>query len=244
MAVIGFWAAAVLFVADVAVLQEWVAAPAAGAVVAVPDDDPTGPTTITLDSGATVEFPQPPTRSEQVLTVADSEVVLVLHSAQGLDGATYNLGTIEYPEQVNLSDPAANLIASASGAAGNVAGRIFDQEVTVFQGAAAVEFKVEAEDVSLVARHVLHGRRLYAQNVAFRGDQEPPDGAPFFASFTLPPTGPSADPSGTETPDTAADPTESASPDPVFEPSEAPLPGGTESTGSTSAPTPAATPSP
>lgn len=199
MALIGFWAAVVLFVSNVAVLQGWVAV-AETPEVAQADEEPSGSTVITLESGATVEFPQPPTRSEQVLTVAETEVILVLHSAQGLDGATYNLGTIEYPEQVNLTDPAANLIASASGAAGNVAGRIVGQEVTVYQGAAAVEFGVEADDVSLVARHVLHGRRLYAQNVAFRGTQEPPDAAAFFASFVLPPVGPSAEPTGAGTP--------------------------------------------
>ena len=218
MAALGFWVAAVLFVANVAVLNDWAAAvpaaPEAAASEAAASEEPTGPTTIALDSGATVEFPQPPTRSEQVLDVAGSEVTLVLHSAQGLDGATYNLGTIEYPEQVNLSDPSANLLASASGAAGNVGGAVDKQEVVEFQGAAAVTFEVDTEDVRLVARHVLHGRRLYAQNVAFRGDTEPPDAAAFFASFVLPSTGPSAP---------ASDGASEASEGPTFSPTELPL---------------------
>lgn len=196
MAALGFWAATVLFTTNVAVLQDWLGtAPVAAEEQAGEEpspEPPSGPTTITLDTGARVEFPQPPTRSEQILQVAGTDVVLVLHSAQGLDGATYNLGTIEYPPNVNLDDPAANLIASVSGAAGNVGGRVIDQTVSVYQGAAAVEFGVEAADVHLTARHVLHGRRLYAQNVAYRGDEEPPDTTAFFATFQLPEQGPAA----------------------------------------------------
>ena len=225
MAALGFWVAAVLFTTNVAILQDWVATPSVAAQGQSVAQPPSGPTTITLDTGATVEFPQPPTRSEQILQVAGADVVLVLHSAQGLDGATYNLGTIEYPPQVNLDDPAANLIASVSGAAGNVGGRVLDQTVTVYQGAAAVEFRVEAADVQLTARHVLHGRRLYAQNVAYRGEEAPPETTAFFTTFQLPAQGPAAPASdATATPQATTTPTTPPAPEPTLVPAPTPAP--------------------
>ena len=191
-AVVAYWAAAVLFVADVAVVQGWLEPapvtaaqateePTAGATA---DATATPSTSVTLSGGAQVRFPTAPTESIQVLTIAGTEAELRLHSAQGPDGATYNMGEIEYPAQVNLSDPAQNLLASVSGAAGNVNGRIIQRDVTEYQGAPAVDFVVEADEVRLRARHVLDGRRLLAQNVAYRG-AEPDEADEFFASLRL-----------------------------------------------------------
>jgi hypothetical protein len=198
----------VLLVADVAVVYGWVAPLA----VAVDPDQPAAepvPVEVTLVGGAVVTFPTMPQDSTQVLRIAGSDALLRLHSAQTADGATYNMGVIDYPPQVNLSDPAQNLIASVSGAAGNVGGRVVEQEVTLYRGAPAVEFLVEAQDVRLRARHVLEGRRLYAQNVAYRGLTEPPDAAAFFRSLRLRVP---ADPSDSPAPDASAPAT------PGFEP--------------------------
>lgn len=187
-AAVGYWAVAVLFVTDVAVVQGWLA-PAPEVVEQVDPDEPAateapGPTAVTLAGGASVTFPRPPADSTQVLLIAGSNTVLRLHTAEGPDGATYNMGEIEYPPQVNLADPAQNLLASVSGAAGNVNGRIIERDVTEYQGAPAVDFLVEADDVRLRARHVLDGRRLLAQNVAYKG-AEPDEADEFFDSLEL-----------------------------------------------------------
>jgi len=200
-AAVAYCAVAVLLVADVAVVQGWLAPSAHGdAGLDAPAVEPSEPlpTTVTLAGGAQLTFPSPPTESSQVLLIAGSDTMLRLHTAVGPDGATYNMGEIEYPPQVNLSDPAQNLLASVSGAAGNVNGRIVEREVTEYQGAPAVEFTVEADDVRLRARHVLDGRRLLAQNVAFKG-AEPDEAEDFFASLQLD-GAPDATPSPTAAP--------------------------------------------
>lgn len=205
-AVVAYWAAAVLFVADVAVVQEWLGPPVASVDVADPTASPTpnateGPveTTVTLTGGARLTFPDEPVESSQVLLIAGTNTVLRLHTAEGPDGTTYNMGEIEYPPQVNLNDPVTNLIASISGAAGNVDGRIVARDITEYQGAPAVDFTVEADDVQLRARHVLDGRRLLAQNVAFRG-AEPDDADDFFDSLELEPEDATPPPSPSPTP--------------------------------------------
>lgn len=206
-AVVAYWAAAVLFVADVAVVQEWLAPPPASTEASDPAAQTTadateGPaeTTITLAGGARLTFPDEPTESSQVLLIAGTDTILRLHTAEGPDGTTYNIGEIEYPPQVNLSDPVTNLIASISGAAGNVNGRIVERDITEYQGVPAVDFTVEADDVQLRARHVLDGRRLLAQNIAFRG-AEPDDADDFFDSLELDPedAAPTASPSPSPT---------------------------------------------
>lgn len=217
-AAVAYWAAAVLFVTGVAVVYGWLPGPvAAGSTgdgvadgLSTPEPSDTGDVELTLSGGAQVTFPAPPEESTQVLLIAGSDTLLRLHSAVGPEGATYNMGEISYPAQVNLSDPAANLIASVSGAAGNVNGRVVEQDVIEFQGVPAVVFVIEAEDVRLRARHVLDGRRLYAQNVAYRGEEEPGGTDAFFDSFQLPD-------------DAAASP--SPTPEATFEPTLTPLPG-------------------
>jgi hypothetical protein len=211
-AVVAYWAVAVLFVADVAVLQEWLGPPRVAGeqpqtsepTASPASPAPPAPTTVTLSGGARVTFPGPPTESSQVLLIAGSNAMLRLHSAEGPDGTTYNMGEVEYPPQVNLNDPAQNLLASVSGAAGNVNGRIVERDVTEYQGAPAVDFVVEAADVRLRARHVLDGRRLLAQNVAYRG-AEPDDVDDFFGSLVL--DGPPATPTPSPTPSPGASPT-------------------------------------
>ena len=203
-----YWAAAVLFVTDVAVVQGWLAPTPASSQLPGPgaDASPTPTTsaqpvatTVTLDGGAQITFPTPPDESTQVLLIAGTDTILRLHTAEGSDGATYNMGEIEYPPQVNLSDPAQNLLASVSGAAGNVNGRIVERDVTDYQGLPAVEFTVEAEDVRLRARHVLDGRRLLAQNVAYKG-AEPDEADDFFDSLQLTPENAAPSPAPTASP--------------------------------------------
>lgn len=184
-AAVAFWATAVLFVTDVAVVYGWIAPEPAPVAVDEPAPDTGAPVQVTLVGGALVTFPTTPVESTQVLRIAGSDALLRLHSAQTADGATFNMGVIDYPPQVNLTDPAANLIASVSGAAGNVGGRVVQQEVILYRGSPAVEFLVEAQDVRLRARHVLEGRRLYAQNVAYRGEIEPDAADEFFRSLRL-----------------------------------------------------------
>ena len=200
-----YWAAAVLFVADVAVVQDWLGPPPPTSDLPAPEASPTATatasaepvaTTITLSGGAQITFPAQPEESSQVLLIAGTDTILRLHTAEGSEGATYNMGEIEYPPQVNLSDPAQNLLASVSGAAGNVNGRIVDRDVTEYQGAPAVDFTVEAEDVRLRARHVLDGRRLLAQNVAYKG-AEPEEADAFFDSLQLDPPDAAPSPSPT-----------------------------------------------
>ena len=188
-----------ILVADVSVVYGWLPADVA---ITPPEPAEAGPTPVTLDGGAAVVFPTAPTPTDQTLIVAGSEVLLRLFTAQGADGATYNIGSIDYPEQVNLSDPAVNLIASVSGAAGNIGGRVVGEpRITVFSGSPTVDFTVVADDVRLRARHVLVGRRLYAQNVAYRGAVEPAEADAFFDSFELPASdGTTAVPLPTQTP--------------------------------------------
>jgi hypothetical protein len=195
MAALGFWLAAVLFVVNVSLVTGWLGSADAAddAVAAVDQPTPAPVETPTLDSGpelvdlgsATVEFPAPATRTSQVLEVAGTEATLDLHSTTLDDGTTYNLGVIDYPERVDLTDPAVNLLASVSGAAGSAGGRIAEQDVTVFSQAPAVTFRIDTPGVSLAGRNVLVGRRLYTQSVAYRGVNDPEGASEFFDSFEL-----------------------------------------------------------
>ena len=197
MAAIAFWLMAVLFVANVAVLNGWLgdrttpAPPQANTVAESPAPTPLptptpteGPVTVEY-ADSTVEFPAPVARSTQELDVAGAAATLTLHSATDEEATTFNLGVIDYPPAVDLTDPAVNLLASVSGAAGTAGGRIVEQDVTVFQGEPAVTFRIETPTVRLAGRNVLVDRRLYAQNVAYRGVNDPPAAKAFFDSFSL-----------------------------------------------------------
>ena len=190
LAAVAFWLMAVLFVANVAVLFGWLASPVAAAPSVAGTPEPMasasedGPVTVEF-GGASVVFPAPVSRSTQLLDVAGAEATLTLHSTTDDEATTFNLGVIEYPDAVDLSDPAVNLLASVSGAAGNAGGRIVEQDVTVFEGAPAVTFRIETPTVRLAGRNVLVDRRMYAQNVAYRGVNDPPGANDFFDSFSL-----------------------------------------------------------
>lgn len=140
---------------------------------------------VLLDGGAAVTFPGSSTRSDQFVEVGGEDVVLSLHTLTTSDETTYSVGVIEYPDGVDLSDPAVNLLASVSGAAGNAAGRVTSQEAAVVDGAPAIEFEINTPSVRLLARNVLAGRRLYSQTVAYTGGSRPADADAFFESFTL-----------------------------------------------------------
>lgn len=194
-AAVAYWLMAVLFVANVAVLAGWLASPVAAApphahtTAEAPTPTPSpsdGPVTVDL-GGASVQFPAPVEQSTQILDVAGAEATLTLHSTTDDEATTFNLGVIDYPDAVDLSDPAVNLLASVSGAAGNAGGRIVEQDVSVFQGAPAVTFRIETPTVRLAGRNVLVDRRMYAQNVAYRGVNDPPAANEFFDSFSLSP---------------------------------------------------------
>jgi hypothetical protein len=202
-AAVAFWAMTVLFVADVAVLQGWVSAAelvlpwvAGGAdplseptesVAPAPSPTATviqGPDTVEL-GGAEVEFPQPARQSSSPREIAGEITTVVVATALDEEGSTFSVAVVDYPESVDLSDPAVNLLASVSGAAGNVGGRIMEQTVTLFDDAPAVTFRIETPTVQLAGRNVLVGRRMFAQSVAFQGDDDPPAAKDFFDSFRL-----------------------------------------------------------
>lgn len=213
-AAVAFWAAAVLFVTNVSLLSGWLSGPAAAqpvpaeesvgspepSPIPTPTEFPSPVVSLTpftpldeaaqepdveLDGGATVTFPAAPTYSDEIVEIDEEDVVLSLHTLAEADGSTYSMGVIEYPESVDLSDPAVNLLSSASGAAGTAGGAVSDQDVLVFQGAPAIEFDIETSSVRVRARNVLHGRRLYSQTVAYTGDDEPAGVDDFFDSFKL-----------------------------------------------------------
>lgn len=200
-AAVGFWVVAVLFVADVSLLSGWlVVAPAgaqaapAPAASATPTEAPSapaappsaGPSTVT-EGTATVAFPGPATRSEQVLSIAGAPTPLIQHSAEA-GGAAYNLGVVEYPAEVDVSDPAVILLASVSGAAGTTGGQVIEQDLGLFRQRPSVEFVLDTETVRLTGRNVLVGRQLYQQSVAYPlGAAEPSEAQPFFESLRLPP---------------------------------------------------------
>ena len=180
---------AVVFTTGVAVLSGWLPATAAASATLTPTPTVAASASPTPDvvfvDGAAVEFPLPATSSTQTLDVAGAAATLVTHTATDERGTTFNLGVIDYPDSVDLSDPAVNLLASVSGSAGNVGGRVLQQKVTTFRGQPAVTFRIETPAVRLAGRNVLVGRRMYAQNVAYRGLDDPPGAREFFDSFEL-----------------------------------------------------------
>lgn len=200
-AAVAFWAAAVVFVADVSLLSGWLLAEAAVAVppapivepsptpLVTPTPEPTpiddGPITVDLEGDAEITFPLTPSESEYDIEVGGIDTPSTQHTVNDGQGATYTVGTIEYPATVDVSDPAVNLLASASGAAGSAGGQITEQDVTVYEGAPAVEFKIATASVTVAARYVLDGRRLYATSVAYTGESPPVDAQLFLDSLRL-----------------------------------------------------------
>ena len=196
---VAFWAAAVMFVADLSVLSGWVsAAPARTPPVSVPTTAPIvdpGPTVAPtrapeqvaqrMNTGARVLFPGKAQRSEQLIDVGGIPTTLVLYSVTTADGAHFSIGVIEYPPQIDLSDPAVNLLGSVSGAAGTVGGRIVGKTSVLVGDAPAITYEIEAGTVRLRGRNVLDGRHLYTQSVAYQGSI-PPRTRDFFGSFRLP----------------------------------------------------------
>jgi hypothetical protein len=207
-AAVAFWAAAVLFVADVSLLSGWLLAEPATAQPApavehneettnspspLPAPKPTSSLapaaddpTVALEGGATVTFPAAPTRSDKFVEVEGEDVPLTLYTLTDDDETTYTVAAIQYPLSVDVSDPAVNLLASASGAAGNAGGQITNQDFLEVSGAPAVDFSIETATVRLRARNVLDGRRLYSQTVAFSATGDPPKADDFFDSLQLP----------------------------------------------------------
>ena len=208
-AAVAFWAAAVLFVANVSLLSGWLLADTAVAVPPAPTESPAptaepsespvpaesptvtsqptddGPITVELAGGAEITFPLSPTESEHDIEVGGVDTPSTQHTVTDAQASTYTVGSIEYPVTVDVSDPAVNLLASASGAAGSAGGQITEQDVTVYDGAAAVEFEIETASVTVIARYVLDGRRLYATSVAYRGENPPVDAQLFLDSLRL-----------------------------------------------------------
>ena len=196
---VAFWAAAVMFVADLSVLSGWVfAASAWTAPVATPATDPATapvPTAPTVPpaglvaqqfgTGARVLFPGNAQRSEQLIDVGGTPTTVVLYSITTAAGAHFSVGVIKYPPQTDLSDPAVNLLGSVSGASGTVGGRIVSKTSVLVGGAPAITYQIEARSVSLRGRNVLDGRHLYTQSVAYQG-AIPPHTRGFFGSFRLP----------------------------------------------------------
>ena len=209
---VAFWAAAVMFVADLSVLSGWVSAapPVDTPPGTVPVTAPTAPATTAptsapaprpaptqtgtpavepvvqrLDTGVQVLFPASPQRSEQLIEIGGTPATLVLYSFTTPDGAHFSVGIVEYPPQIDLSDPAVNLLGSVSGAAGAVGGRIVKRSSVLVGDAPAITYEIEARSVRLRGRNVLDGRHLYSQSVAFQG-APPPHTRDFFSSFRLP----------------------------------------------------------
>lgn len=198
IAMLAFWLAAVLFVIDVSLLSGWLSSDVAAAQSPAPapaqselprpvaiDPSEDALLQVALDGGATITFPLPPSQSQEVVDFAGENAALILHAATAPDETTYNVGVIEYPLTVDVSDPAVNLIASVSGAAGSAGAQITTQQVTTYQDRPAVEFTLDAPSATVLARNVLVGRRLYAASVAFSGVQ-PVDARDFLDSLELP----------------------------------------------------------
>ena len=202
---VAFWAVAVLFMTDVAVVSGWLATggravaaqPAALAPTASPTPTssasaaPTAPpvdrwTPVTTASGASLEFPAAAQRSEQVLDFSGSPGGQELWAATTTDGATFTLAVATYPDNVDVSDPAVNLLASVSGAAGNVGGRVIDQVATLADGAPGLDYTIETAGVVLRGRNVLDGDVLYQQSIAYTGTEAPPASDRFLESLRLP----------------------------------------------------------
>jgi hypothetical protein len=207
VAAVAFWAVAVLFTANVSLLSGWLLtevaaaespAPTEAASEALPSPVPSAspsaspspaeasPETVLLDAtGTTITFPRPPATSDNVLEIAGVDTTAQQHVVTGDDGATYTVGVIEYPPQVDVSDPAVNLLASVSGAAGSAGGRVAEQDVTVYEGAPAVEFTLTTGAVDVQARYVLQGNRLYAASVTHTTGAEPTNAQAFLDSLDL-----------------------------------------------------------
>ena len=195
-----------LFVADVSLLSGWlttdaVAAPALPPAPAASEPSesatPSGgvtptqapspqPEVVLLDAtGATITFPAPPRSSQQTIDVAGVDTPAEQHLLTAPDGVTYTVGVIEYPVQVDVSDPAVNLLASVSGAAGSAGARVSAQDVTVYQGVPAVEFTLTTGSVDVRARYVLDDHRLYAASVTHTTGELPDDAQAFLDSLEL-----------------------------------------------------------
>ena len=206
-AAVAFWIAAVLFVANLSLLAGWLSQPAAALPAPTPPDPTEAPvvgaaetlpatlepfvpaagdgSALVLDGGATVTFPGSSARTDEFVELEGEEVVLALHTFTAADESTYSVAVIEYPESVDLSDPAVNLLQSVSGAAGNAGGSVVDQEAVVIDGAPAITFEIATPSARVPARNVLDGRRLYSQTVAYAGEVAPDDAEAFFDSFGL-----------------------------------------------------------
>lgn len=202
-AAVGFWAVAVLFVADVSLLSGWLTTDAVAAPSPNPTAVPTDPTepaevatpteaaspqpeTVLLDAtGTTITFPAPPRSSQSTIEIAGVDTPTEQHLLTGAEGVTYTVGVIEYPVQVDVSDPAVNLLASVSGAAGSAGARVSAQDVTVYQGVPAVEFTLTTGSVDVQARYVLDDHRLYAASVTHTTGDLPDDAQAFLDSLEL-----------------------------------------------------------
>ena len=207
VAAVAFWAAAVLFTANLSLLSGWLPSDAAAAPPAVavseapspepsatpspsptPVPSPTGlaPEIVQIDAtGTTITFPGPPATSQNIIEVAGVDTPAQQYVMTDSDGATYTVGVIEYPVQVDVSDPAVNLLASVSGAAGSAGGRVTAQDFTVYQETPALDFALTTGSVDVRARYVLQGSRLYAASVTYTTGLVPVDAQLFLDSLEL-----------------------------------------------------------
>jgi hypothetical protein len=117
-----------------------------------------------------VLFPRYPSHSSEVVKLPDTQLAVMYDSYVSTDtnGTAYLINVSEYPPEVDISNPTANLEGALNGmVAANEGGQLLSSNMTVYKEYPAIDYLVQAGDVGLKGRIVLVGHKMYQLMVSY-----------------------------------------------------------------------------
>lgn len=108
-----------------------------------------------------IELPTEATLDEQTVDAGGQSLDLSLYTAQVDAGLVYNVGFVDYPEEILDVDPQLVLDGVVQGAAGNVSGTVASQSSVEMFGFPGTDYVIEVAGGTVQSRALLVDRRLY-----------------------------------------------------------------------------------
>lgn len=113
-------------------------------------------------------FPTFPKQDSQSISATENypAMTYVTYTSILEDGTTYVVGSVEYPNSVDVSDPKNNLDGVVNGAIVAVSGKLISSNFSTFNGVSSVDYLIKAEGAYLKYRSFLIGHSLYTLGIA------------------------------------------------------------------------------
>lgn len=135
--------------------------------------------------GFSAVFPGEPSSESSQEPLDDMTLNIHMVTDEVGDTAAFQVGIVDYPDSLDLSESNAVLRGAGEGAAENIpGGKLTSFEVQTIGGDPAAELLISGDGVFVRARLILHGHRLFMIQVASE-TQSPPGYERFVDSFKI-----------------------------------------------------------